>query len=155
MDQNDETGNASIQRDEPALPDAETREETIERVIDSTEAVGAERGGSADPSSRRGINRLLARTLTGFGAAGFVFGAVLALVLSFLPGPVETNTVQNLIGYMFVLGVAFAVGFAVIATLLNLAREDGRMEREVEEATGRGPEGIADPADPKHDPTPR
>lgn len=155
MDPNDQPGSASVQHDQPAEQHIETREETIERVVDSTEAVTAERGGSADPSSRRGLNRLLARTLSGFGLAGAVFGALLALLLSFLPGPIETHDVLGVIGYMIVLGAAFALGFAVIGTLLNLAREDGRVEREVEEATGNPPEGIAGPVSPKHDPTPR
>lgn len=151
MDENSEPQTHSVQQDLPANPDVETRGETIARVVDSTEAVGAERGGSADPSSRRGLNRTIARTLAVLAAAGAVVGAVAGLVLSLVPGPVETNSVLGAIGYMVALAAAGALVFAVIGTLLTLAREDGRVEREVEESTGRGPEGAAGPSTPEHD----
>jgi hypothetical protein len=155
MDENTEPQGHSVQQDLPATPDAETREETLARVVDSTEAVGAERGGSSDPSSRRGLNRTLARTLLVFGGAGAAVGAVIGLVLSLLPGPFETSSVGGTIGYMAALGVAGALITAVLSALLTLAREDGRVEREVEDETGRGPEGAASPSEPEHDLTER
>ena len=40
---------------------------------------------------------------------------------------------------------------AVLASLVVLAREDGRIEREVERSTGTGPVAPGRPQDPKHD----
>jgi Flp pilus assembly protein TadB len=155
MDENPQPQPHSVQQDQPAESHAETREETIARVVDETEAVGAERGGSADPSSRRGLNRTLAGALLVFGVAGAVVGGVLGLVLSLLPGPFETSSVGGALGYIAALAVAGALIAAVIGTLLTLAREDGRVEREVEEDTGRGPEGVGAPSAPEHDLTER
>lgn len=145
---------ASIQHDEPAQTHAETRVETVARVAGPEEAAIAERGGSSDPSTRRGLNRWLGRNQAMLAVVGFVVGAIVALVLSRSPGPVETHNVWGVIGYMFVLGVAGALGFVVIGSLLLLAREDGRVERTVEERTGRGPEAPAQPSSPEHDPKP-
>lgn len=155
MDENPQPQAHSIQQDQPAESHAETREETIARVVDDAEAVGAERGGSADPSSRRGLNRTLAGSLLVFGASGAVVGAVVGFVLSLLPGPFETDSVAGAVGYTVALAAAGALIAAVIGTLLTLAREDGRVEREVEEETGRGPEGVAAPGSPEHDLTQR
>ena len=47
--------------------------------------------------------------------------------------------------------IAFAIVFGMITTLILLAREDGRVEREVERRTGRGPERPGSPIHPKHD----
>ena len=49
------------------------------------------------------------------------------------------------------MAIAFAIVFGMIATLILLAREDGRVEREVERKTGRAPEPPGSPIDPKHD----
>ena len=151
MDEQPEPQGASVQQDLPAQPHAETREETLARVVDSDEAVGAERGGSADPSSRRGLNRTLGRALTGSAAAGALVGAVLGLVLSLAPGPFETSGVSGVVAYVVVLAVAGTLVTALLGALLTLAREDGRVEREVEESTGRGPEGAGSPGAPEHD----
>lgn len=145
---------ASIQHDDPARSHAETREETVARLVDPAEAASAGRGGSPDPSTRRGLTRRLWIDIGRLGAAGFVFGAVLALVLSFLPGPIETHSDAGVVLYMLVLGAAFALGVAVIGNIMLLAREDGRVEREVE-GTGRRPEGLAGPVSPRHEPEPR
>jgi hypothetical protein len=155
MDQDAEPQPQSVQRDRPARPDAETREETIARVVDETEAVSAERGGSPDPSTRRGVQRTLVGALVVFGAIGAVAGGVLGLVLSLLPGPFETSSVSGAIGYIAVMAAGGALIGGVIGALVTLAREDGRVEREVEEETGRGPEGAASPSAPEHDLTER
>ena len=154
MDGDTEIPTASIQHDEPARQHAESREQTVERVAGHEEAVIAERGGSSDPSTRRGLNRRLGLNLVTLGLAGLVVGAIVGLVLSLAPGPVETDSVLGTIGYMIALGAAAALIFAVVGSLLLLAREDGRIEREVEEGTGRGPEGPGRPSPPEHDPTP-
>lgn len=155
MDDDRQIQTGSIQHDQPADTHAETREETIARVVDETEAVGAERGGSPDPSTRRGLGRTMFGSLLVFGAAGAVIGAVAGIVLSLLPGPFETDSVAGAIGYTVALAAAGALIAAVIGTLLTLAREDGRVEREVEEGTGRPPEGAARPIAPEHDLTER
>lgn len=151
MDENLEQQTRSVQHDQQAQPHPETREETIARVVDSVEAVGAERGGSADPSSRRGLNRSLGRALGGFALVGAVAGAALGLALSFAPGPFETNSALGALGYIVALAAAGALVAAVIGALVTLEREDGRVEREVEESTGRGPEGAGRPSAPAHD----
>lgn len=49
-----------------------------------------------------------------------------------------------------------AIIFGVIfGALWTLAREDGRIEREVEEKTGRGPEGPGSPSSHEADLRPR
>ncbi len=146
------TGAHSVQHDEPAKPDVETREETVARVVGEDEAVVAERGGSPDPSTRRGLNRVLWKTVVKYAGVGFVAGAVIGLVLSLSPGPFETDIVGGTIGYMIGLGAALALVVALLASLFLLEREDGRVEREVERArTGPNPP-PASPSSPELDP---
>ena len=148
----DTTGAHSVQHDEPAKRDVETREETVARVVGDEEAVGATRGGTPDSSTRRGLNRVLWRTVARYAVIGFVAGAVVALVLSLAPGPFETSSVGETIGYMIGLGAALALVVALLASLFLLEREDGRVEREVEqERTGPNP-APASPGDPDLDP---
>ncbi len=149
----DEIHPHSVQPDRPAKPPAESREETIDRVLeeaDEAQHVHA-REELVDPTSRRGVNRAVTKRALLLAGAGAVFGAVLALILSLLPGPVETDTVPGTIGYMVVSGIVFAIIFGLIGTLILLAREDGRVEREVERATGRDAPPPASPSDPKYD----
>lgn len=146
------TGAHSVQHDEPARRDVETREETVARVVGEEEAVVARRGGSPDPSTRRGLNRVLWRTVAIYAGIGFVAGAVVGLVLSIAPGPFETSGVGDAIGYMIGLGLALALVVALLASLFLLEREDGRVERELEERrTGANP-APASPSPPEHDP---
>ena len=149
----DEIQPHSVQPDRPARLPAESREETIERVLDEAdEAQDVQaREELVDPTSRRGVNRTVAKQAVLLAAAGAVVGAVLALVLSVLPGPVETDTVAGTIGFMVVSAIVFALIFGLIGTLVLLAREDGQVEREVERATGRGAEPPGSPGDPRHD----
>ena len=151
MDETPEQQTRSVQHAVPAHPHPETREETIARVVDAGEAVGAERGGSADPSSRRGLNRTLGRALGGSALIGALAGALLGLALSFAPGPFETSSMLGAIGYTVALATAGALVAAVIGALLTLEREDGRVEREVEQFTGHGPQGAGRPGDSRHD----
>ena len=143
----------SVQPDFPANPPVESREETVSRVIEETGEVQRVHANEeiADPTTRRGVNRTVTKDALIFAGIGAVLGAVLALILSFLPGPVETDSVPGTIGYMVVLAVLVGIIFALIGTLILLAREDGRIERKVEQKTGRPPEGPADPIDPKYD----
>ena len=149
----------TIQRDLPATPDVETREETIARVMGEVEAASVGFGGSADPSTRRGVPRLLARRVMVAAAAGAAVGAAVGLALSFLPGPreegrglgAEGSGWPHVVGYALVMAIGLAVIVAVIVALWTLAREDGRIEREVEEKTGRGPEGPGSPNSPDQD----
>lgn len=151
MDANEEPQARSVQRDQPARADVESREETIARVVGQAEAVGAERGGSADPSTRRGVQRTLAGAFALVAATGALIGGVIGLVLSLLPGPFETGGVLGAVGYTLAMAAAGALIGGVIGALVTLAREDGRVEREVEQRTGRGPEGAAGPGAPEHD----
>lgn len=145
----------SIQQDIPAHPDAETREETIARVVGDEEAAGAERGGSPDPSTRRGVQRTVWGALAVGASAGFVIGAIAGLVLSIAPGPIETDSVGGALGYALGLGAAVAIVGAMLTALLTLAREDGRVERQVEHETGQPPRGPGKPSSPEHDLEPR
>ena len=106
-----------------------------------------------DPSTRRGVNRALAKTALIAAAIGFVAGAVIALILSLVPGPFETSGWGDTIGYMVAIGAALALVVGMLASLVLLAREDGRVEREVERKTGRtGHEpGPGSPGDPRYD----
>lgn len=155
MDDRSQHEGHSVQQSLPADPDVETRDDTIARLAGSDEAVGRELGGSPDPSTRRGVNRVLWRTRLMAGAIGFVVGAVAALILSLAPGPFETDGVTEMIGYMALLGFAVGVVSAMVFALLTLAREDGRVEREVERRTGHGPEGPGQPNSPETDLEPR
>lgn len=153
----------NVQHHPPTNAEVESREETIERVVHESEEV---LGTSAsvelvDPSSRRGLNRALLRIVVLLACAGFVVGAALGLILSFLSGPFEivgrgniegsTDWLQTLL-YTLVMGAGFALVVTVVGTLIFLAREDGRVERDVERRTGIHPPAPADPIDPQHDP---
>ncbi len=87
-----------------------------------------------------------------YAAIGFVVGAVIGFVLSVSPGPFETDDVPESIGYAIGLGLAIALVTTLLASLFLLEREDGRVERELEqERTGENP-APASPSDPEHDP---
>src|SRR5687768_9605253 len=152
-----------VQPDRPAKPPVETREETVARVVGPVEAVSVERSGSSDPSTRRGFQRLLTRRFFTAAAAGGVVGVALGLALYLLPGPREESRGlgaegadwANAVGYALVMGAALAVVAAVVSSYFILAREDGRIERQVEEKTGRPPEGPGRPNHPGEDPDPR
>jgi hypothetical protein len=82
-----------------------------------------------------------------------VVGAIAGLILSLSPGPFETNGWGETVGDMVLLAGALALVVGVLSTLILLAREDGRVEREVERKTGRtGHEpGPGSPSSPEHD----
>jgi hypothetical protein len=152
-----------VQPDRPAKPPVETRDETVARVVGPVEAVSVDRGGSSDPSTRRGFQRLLTRRFFTAAGAGGLVGVALGLALYFLPGPreegrglgAEGGNWANAVGYAVVMGVALAIVAAVLSSYFILAREDGRIEREVEEQTGHQPEGPGRPNRPHEDPEPR
>lgn len=143
----------SVQPDRPARTEVESREETVQRVIEESDRAQniPARRESQDPTSRRGVNRTVTREALVAAGAGAVVGAILGVVLSFLPGPVETDSVAGAVGYAALLALLVAVIFGLIATLILLAREDGRVEREVERATGHEAEAPGSPIDPKYD----
>lgn len=136
----------STQHDLPAEPHAESREETLNKAVDANEAALAKSGGSVDASTSRGINQKLRKALVRWSAIGAVIGAAAGVILSLSPGPFETHNVGGLIGYAALLALAGGLIFALIGALVSLEREDGRVERDVENATGRGPEGPGSPS---------
>jgi len=149
----DEPHTPSTQTHPPTQPDPEPREETIARAVEESgqaQEVTAHEEGQ-DPTTRRGANRTVVMAGLAWAAVGAVVGAIAGLVLSIAPGPFETDDVVDAIAYMFGLAAAMFIVVGVLATLILLAREDGRVEREVEEKTGREPEGLAGPSDPEHD----
>jgi hypothetical protein len=145
----------SVQQYPPVEPHPEPREETVARVLDEAGELqrGQAREQLADPSTRRGVNRALVKTALVAAAAGFVAGALIALILSLVSGPFETSGWGDTIGYMVAIGAALALVVGMLASLALLAREDGRVEREVERRTGRtGDEpGPGSPGDPRYD----
>ena len=146
---------ANVDPHPPTAPSPESREETIAKAVGEADVVHevTPRVEGADPSTRRGVNRTVARSALMFAAIGAVVGAVAGLVLSLVPGPFETSGWGETIGYMLGLAGALALVVGVIGTLILLAREDGRVEREVERKTGRtGHEpGPGSPSAPEHD----
>lgn len=151
----DTTRAQSVQHDDPPVRDVETREETVARVVGEEEAVGVRHGGSPDPSTRRGLTRVLWRTVAIYAGIGFVVGAVIALVLSIAPGPFETNAAGETVGYMIGLGAAIALVVALLASLFLLEREDGRIERDVQRDRTGGNPPPASPSSPRLDPPER
>jgi F0F1-type ATP synthase assembly protein I len=149
----DEIQPHTIQHDRPAKQEVESREETIDRALDEADQAQdvTAREELVDPTSRRGVNRTVARNALVCAAVGAVAGAVLGVVLSFLPGPAETDTAAGTVGYALVMALLIGIIVGLIATLILLEREDGRVEREVEHATGREAEPPGSPIDPRHD----
>jgi hypothetical protein len=148
-----ETQPHTVQPDRPARPSAESRQETIERVLhEADDAQNARLGEArAAPTSRRGVNRAVARRALGFAAVGAAAGADRGVVLTVAGGPFETGGAAGAAGIAVAMAIALGIVVGLIATLILLAREDGRVEREVERATGRGPEGPGSPGDPRYD----
>lgn len=149
-----------VQPDRPATQQVESREETIARVMGAEEAVSVGRGGTADPSTRRGMQLRARRNFLVAFACGGLAGIALGLTLYFLPGPreegrglgLERTGWPNAVGYALIMGIALAVVAAVITTFVTLQREDGRVEREVQEKTGHGNEGPGRANRPEEDP---
>ena len=151
----DEQHPANVDPHPPTAPSPEPREETIAKAVgeaDTVQDVTPQVAGE-DPSTRRGVNRTVTQSALLFAAVGAVAGAVAGLVLSLMPGPFETDGWGATVGYMIVLAGALALVVGVLATLILLEREDGRVEREVERKTGRtGREpGPGSPSSPEHD----
>lgn len=151
---------ARVQPDAPAHPPVETREETIARVMDEQRHVAVEGGSDADPSIRRGVHRVLGRRVLRAAIVAGIVGAVLGVVLYLLPfGPRREGRGLGIMGgswadpilYAVVLGVGFAVIAGIITALLTLEREDGRIEREVEEQVETRPQGPGRPQPPQRD----
>jgi hypothetical protein len=146
---------ANVDPHPPTMSTPETREETIAKAVAEAEPVEdvSPRVEGEDPSTRRGINRTVIRGALLSAGVGAGVGAVAGLVLSLVPGPFETNGWGATVGYMIVLAGALALVVGVLSTLILLEREDGRVEREVEQKTGRtGREpGPGSPSSAEHD----
>lgn len=149
---------ANVDPHPPTASQPESREETIEKAVGEADAVqvGTASVEDEDPTTRRGLNRVVRRSALKYAAFGAVAGAVLGLVLSLLPGPFETNGWDETVGYMAVLAGALALVVGMLSTLILLEREDGRVERGVERKTGRSGDevGPGSPGEPGHDLTP-
>lgn len=134
-----ERSNVDVEYFAPTNPHAESRSETLARVIhDGHLGEGAE-GVDSDLTTSSGGNRRIAARAGLAMLVGGVLGAVAGLILSLTPGPFEVDGAGQTIGYMIVLGGALAVIVGLVATLLMLEREDGRMEDEVESHAGPQP----------------
>lgn len=162
----------SVEHFPPAGGDAahaETREETVRKVVaEQREIVGTQGAGDAgnpyaDPSTRRGANRGFLRSGLIGAVSGLILGAIVAGIALQFDTPLrgrglgaEDSGVMSNIGDAIHWVVAASIAFAIIGFLLGiymgLEREDGRVERQVEEAQGVSPEeGLGRPLDPKHD----
>lgn len=118
---------ARTSRDEPAHPDAERREETLERVQDEQAAIRGRRSRvDADPSTRRGVTPITVLVHLGAGLAGFVLAA---LVIGVAGGSLTAVLTGGLLA---------GIAASALVPLLPLAREDGRVADEV--ATYAGPQ---------------
>ena len=148
-----------VQLDAPATHDVETREETLARVVAEMPEQASD-DVSSDPSTRRGLHRVLGARVRRAAAVAFGIGAIIGLGLYLLPfGPreesrglgAEGGDWANAAGYALGMGLAAALIVGVITALLTLEREDGRIEREVEETVGVEPVGPARPNRPEED----
>ena len=128
-------------------PQPESRAETVERALEEDAAARAAVGDTgvdspvADPSTRRGVGRRATKSIIGWGVTGVLVGVIAAIVLSFLPGPWETDSAGDVVGYAVVLGIGAGIIFAIVGTLTSVAEpEDGRVARDVERRTGQNPD---------------
>lgn len=104
-------------------PTMETRDETVERVLgDSPQSTRL----AADPSSRRRVGSKLSAAALGVAVAAAII--VLVLVLLAAGG----------MGLALGLGCAAGLGAGIIAALVVAEREDGEIEREVEDDDAAG-----------------
>jgi hypothetical protein len=154
-------------RDVQRLPSsegpAESREETLKRVLEEEDAVEVSRERvDADPSTARGYQRTLLSRIPRFGLLGAGVGVLIGLLLIWGPGPLDAplvggpgrgtvTTLAGSIGFLVLCAVVFGLVFAALSGLIYNAREDGRTERRVEEDTGVDPGPPARGLDAKHD----
>ncbi|MEQ8833021.1 MAG: hypothetical protein RIB67_01095 [Miltoncostaeaceae bacterium] len=121
----------------PTTPHAESRSETLARVVHDEHLEESPGRVGADPTTASDRPpRAVARALAAAGV-GAVFGAIVGLVLALTsPGPFAVDGIADTAGYMVILGGAFAVIAGLVAGLLLAEREDGRTEDAVEEEVG-------------------
>lgn len=134
---------------------AETREETIARVAgeDATPEPVPDSSITEDPSDRRGLTRILALRWITIGAlAGAAVGAVVAVFAWFLFDDDVLGGDGGRIGVTIGIVLGAAIIGGVFSGLWNLAREDGRIQREIEEDHPSASEGPGDGSDPRLDP---
>ncbi|MFP5451407.1 MAG: hypothetical protein ACLGG9_06600 [Thermoleophilia bacterium] len=124
----------------PTRPHGENRDETLDRVVRDGHLDEGPEPIDSDFTTATGGNRRIARKAGIVMAAGAVVGALAGLILTVIPGPFDTESTSGTVGYMLVMGFAVGVIVALVATLLMLEREDGRMEHEVEDYTAHHPD---------------
>jgi len=131
---------------------AEPPEETVARAVDESRQAHLERNQMSeigvDPTTRRGFNSALGRRAALGFLVGAVIGAGIGALLRVAPAPL--GNVGELPGTILVMAFFIGVIVAVIVAFITLEREDGRIERQVEEDLGRQP-APGRPLDPKHD----
>ena len=99
-------------------PPTETRDETVERVIgDAPQSTRV----AADPSSRRRVGSRMSAMAIGVALAAAIMVFVIVLLAS------------GGTGVALGLGGAAGLGAGIIAALVVAEREDGRIEREVDD----------------------
>lgn len=134
---------------------AESREETIERVVGEEMAPEpvADATAAEDPSSRRGILSLVAGRWFWIGVG---IGAGVGAIVALATWPVlDADAVGGDAGKIALAGaivLAGAVIGGVLSVLVNVAREDGRIQREVEEDHPSASRGPGHGSDPQIDP---
>lgn len=135
---------------------AETRQETVDRVLAETRQDDVEAAQGSDPgadaSTRRGFNRAVwLRAGMGF-VGGLALGAAIILVANAVqPEALGEPSGMALVGAIFVTGLLMGVIVAIITAFVTLEREDGRIEREVEKDVGGNQPSPADASEPELD----
>lgn len=131
---------ADVEYFPPTRPHAESRGDTLDRVVHDGHLDEGPEPIDSDLTTATGGNRRIAKRAGIVMVVGALVGALAGLILTVIPGPFDTDTTAGTVGYMLVLGFAVGVIVALVATLLMLEREDGRVEHEVEEYQAHHPD---------------
>jgi hypothetical protein len=127
------THGADVEYFPPTHAHAESQEQALARIVRAAHLDDRPEPLEADLTTLTGGNRRIAARAGLMMVLGAVAGGAIGLGLSRSSGPFGVESTGGTVGYMLVLGLALAVIVGLVSTLLMLEREDGRVEREVEE----------------------